>query len=245
MALGSRVSLPPSIAHHVGKVTRMRDGDLVALFNADGNFYIGSLHFVGKTECTVFIHEIHHGSAHGRLQITLMQGVSSGEKMAWSIEKATELGATQIVPIQCIRSVSQIKDEKIVKKQAHWRNIAISASAQCGRNTVPVVANPIESSDSKALLSIAAEHHMKLVLDPTSTLSLSVLVKQKTLEKTLAVMPISVAIYVGPEGGLTSSEIGASVSAGFTSVSLGPRILRTETAGPAAIAAMHALIGDF
>jgi 16S rRNA (uracil1498-N3)-methyltransferase len=243
MAIGSQINLPPSIAHHVGKVTRMRDGDFIALFNADGNFYIGSLQFTGKTECRVLIGEVQSGSAQSRLKITLIQGVSSSEKMAWSIEKATELGAAKIVPIQCIRSVSQIKDDKIVKKQAHWSNIAISASAQCGRSTVPLIVSPVDSLDTKALLAVASEHELNLVLDPLAQASLSAWIKQQANAN--ASIPMSVAIYVGPEGGLTADEIGMALKAGFTSISLGPRILRTETAGPAAIAALHALIGDF
>jgi 16S rRNA (uracil1498-N3)-methyltransferase len=222
----------------------MRTGDTIALFNGDGQFYYGLLNFEGKNDCSVNIERAELAGSESSLAITLMQGLASSEKMAWAIEKATELGATQIVPVQCHRSVAQLSPEKADKKQLHWLNIAQAASAQCGRAVVPKIAAAISSTDDKVFKTLADDHDALLVLAPSAQSSLSGWVQQNKQATPLKVMS-RIAIYIGPEGGLDDGEIEFAMQVGFQTIRIGNRVLRTETAGATTIAALQALMGDF
>jgi 16S rRNA (uracil1498-N3)-methyltransferase len=237
LAIGGTVQLPADVTHHIGRVTRMKSGDGIALFNGDGLFYYGSLNFETKSLCTVAITLTEPANTESGLSITLLQGLSSSEKMAWTIEKTTELGVTRIIPVQCQRSVAQLSADKIDKKQAHWLNIARAAAAQSGRATVPIIEAPILSHESNPLAVLKAEHDALILLAPDSSTRLSEWANQTSAKK--------IAVYIGPEGGLTEKEIKLACDHGFQSLRIGSRVLRTETAGPTVIASLQALLGDF
>jgi 16S rRNA (uracil1498-N3)-methyltransferase len=237
LAVGTSIVLPDEIAHHVIRVLRLRSDDTIALFNGNGDLYSGNLTIEGKDKASVHINRKETPATESQLHITLLQGLASNEKMAWAIEKATELGAVKIVPVACERSVSQISGEKAEKKLQHWLNIAKAAAAQCGRVIIPEISPAIRSNAVEPMKLIASEHDHAVVLDPKGLSSLSTWSKSIDARK--------IVVYVGPEGGLSSDEIVCANQAGFESLRMGPRILRTETAGPAVIAALQALKGDF
>jgi 16S rRNA (uracil1498-N3)-methyltransferase len=237
LKLSSTVELPADVTHHIGRVTRMKSGDSIALFNGDGHFYYGSLHFETKNLCNVAITLAERANTESGLSITLLQGLSSSEKMAWTIEKTTELGVTRIIPVQCQRSVAQLSADKIDKKQAHWLNIARAAAAQSGRAIVPIIEAPIFSNEPNQLEALKADNDALILLAPDSNTRLSEWAAKTTAKK--------IVVYIGPEGGLTEKEIKLASEHGFHNLRMGSRVLRTETAGPTVIASLQALLGDF
>jgi 16S rRNA (uracil1498-N3)-methyltransferase len=246
LAIGQIVKLPTETSHHIGRVTRMRSGDAIVLFNGDGFFYHGTLNFDGKTNCSVAITETELASAESPLIITLLQGLASSEKMAWAIEKATELGVHMVIPVECHRSVAQISAEKAEKKQLHWLSIARAASAQCGRAKVPIIAAPISSCNNLQFETLVSEYDELLILSPQGSQTLSVWAGERSQRNLGEItQPLRIAIYIGPEGGLDEDEIHFASERGFQAIRIGPRVLRTETAGPTVIASLQALLGDF
>jgi 16S rRNA (uracil1498-N3)-methyltransferase len=165
------------------------------------------------------------------LSVTLVQAVQAGDKMDFTIQKAVELGIKDIVPVDSRRSVIRLSGERAGKRVAHWQGVAAAACEQCGRNQVPNVA-PLEKLEN--WLAKPAHEGLRLMLMPDA-------------ENTLASLPPveNVQLLIGAEGGLDPQEVIAARQAGFQAVRLGPRVLRTETAGLAALAAMQALWGDF
>jgi 16S rRNA (uracil1498-N3)-methyltransferase len=224
----------------------MRSGDAIVLFNGDGFFYHGTLNIDGKTDCSVEISNAMLANSESPLAITLLQGLASSEKMAWAIEKATELGVHTVIPVECHRSVAQISAEKAEKKQLHWMSIARAASAQSGRATVPTVAPLISSCNSLQFKSLTPDHDALLVLSPVSSKPLSGWASEimQTASGKMAT-PLRIAVYIGPEGGLDEEELSFALGHGFQAIRVGPRVLRTETAGPTVIASLQALLGDF
>ena len=166
------------------------------------------------------------------LAITLVQALQAGEKMDYTIQKAVELGVRDIVPVESRRSVMRLAGERAGKRVAHWQGVVASACEQCGRNQVPMVA-PLEKLEN--WLARPAHGALRLMLAPDAELSLAALPRPNT----------EIQLLIGSEGGLDTQEMIAARQAGFQAVRMGPRILRTETAGLAALAAMQALWGDF
>jgi 16S rRNA (uracil1498-N3)-methyltransferase len=164
------------------------------------------------------------------LAVTLVQGVSAGDRMDLTIQKAVELGVAAIQPVLAERSVVRLKGERGDTRREHWRRVAIAACEQCGRNRVPAIAAAIAIGDYRA-----PEESLKLLLSPGGT---------KTLRSLAIGAGRPVVLAAGPEAGFSPAEETAFVAAGFLPVRMGPRILRTETAGPAALAALNALYGD-
>jgi 16S rRNA (uracil1498-N3)-methyltransferase len=246
LAPGQTVKLPAETSHHIGRVTRMRSGDAIILFNGDGFFYYGTLNFDGKTNCSVEISQAQAANTESPLTITLLQGLASSEKMAWAIEKATELGVHTVIPVECHRSVSHISADKAEKKHLHWLSLTRAAAAQCGRATIPTIAAPISSCNSLQFKSFNAEYDALLVLSPTSSKPLSMWASEIRQSAALKTSPLlRIAIYIGPEGGLDEKELNFAIEHGFQAIRIGPRVLRTETAGPTVIASIQALLGDF
>jgi 16S rRNA (uracil1498-N3)-methyltransferase len=246
LVCGQSVALPIETAHHIGRVTRMRTGDTVTLFNGDGFFYHGTLSFSGKNDCSVAVEIAEKANTESNVSITLMQGLASSEKMAWAIEKATELGAQRIVPVECHRSVAHINTDKTEKKQQHWLKIARAAAAQCGRATVPSIETAIGSCNHLHFEALHRDHEALLVLSPVGIKSISAWADgMRSTQPHNATRPSRLAIYIGPEGGLDEAEIAFALDHSFQAIRIGPRVLRTETAGPTAIAAIQALMGDF
>jgi 16S rRNA (uracil1498-N3)-methyltransferase len=221
--------LPEAQSHYIGRVLRMTEGDAVQLFDGSGTEFPATLIEVGKKRVRVKIDESFAGLTESSLLIHLGQGLSRGERMDWAIQKATELGVTQITPIISERCEVRLKDERAEKRQLHWQQIAISACEQCGRSVVPVVNPPVTLTDW--LKNTQAD--LKLVLHPVAEPLVS-------HEK-----PASLAFLIGPEGGLNDAEVEQAKGAGFHAARLGPRVLRTETAPVVALSIAQQLWGDF
>jgi len=230
-AIGVSLKLPEEARHYVANVLRARDGFQISLFNGKGNLAQATLQ-LGKKEASALITaSVHDISMESPLTLTLVQGISRGERMDTSIQKATELGVTAIQPLFTQYCEVKLEDaDKTAKRMAHWQQVIISACEQSGRNVVPTLHPPLtfaEWLESKP---------KGYVLDPYEGQTLKSLATDSFKEEQ--------AILVGPEGGLSELEVSRALSCGLTGVQLGPRILRTETAGPAAIAALQSLFGD-
>lgn len=228
LSLGSH-ALPEAQAHYIGRVLRLNVGATVQLFDGYGTEFIGELVEVGKKQVRVMLSAQVAGQAASPLRIHLGQGLSRGERMDWAIQKATELGVAEITPVVSARCEVRIKDERADKRLAHWRQIAISACEQSGRSTVPVIHPPLSLADW--LQQTCAE--LKLVLHPEAQ------------ALTSHNKPASLAFLIGPEGGLSDSEVAQAQSSGFQAARLGPRVLRTETAPVVALSVAQQLWGDF
>ncbi|MGV8923805.1 MAG: 16S rRNA (uracil(1498)-N(3))-methyltransferase [Thermomonas sp.] len=232
LADGIEIELPENAANHLVRVLRLGMGDACVLFNGDGHDYPARLVEVGKRMVRV---EVGPGIAidnESSLRLILLQGVARGEKMDLVLQKATELGVASLHPLYSQRSEVRLDGARADKRLAHWRGVVVSACEQCGRARVPGVAMPLPLAQT---LEVLPKDGLRLILDPDATASLS----QLTLDPS---QPVYLA--VGPEGGWSPQDIEQSGAAGFNGVRLGPRVLRTETAGIAAIAALQVLHGD-
>ncbi len=229
LAAGTRMELPEAAARHVAQVLRMRAGEALTLFNGEGGEYSAEIETVERRNVLVRIGAKMAVDRDSALSITLAQCVSKGERMDYTIQKAVELGITAIVPLLSARSVVKLDGERWEKKLEHWRGVVLSACEQSGRTRLPPVM-PVQKFDVWLPSSMDG---LRLVLAPTAAVSLKALPKAD-----------SVTLLVGPEGGLSDDEIRHALRAGYTGITLGPRVLRTETAGVAALAALQALWGD-
>lgn len=226
----SRHALPEAVAHHAQRVLRLRDGEEVVLFDGSGNEYPGRLEYAGRAAFA----QLEAASCPERespLRIVLVQALASGDKMDLVVQKAVELGAVAIQPIEAERSVLKLAGERADKRVQRWQQVAVSACEQCGRNLVPQV-RPVQRlgaylKDSGAL--------RRIVLAPGGARGLA----------GIAAPTGEIHLLVGPEGGWSAAELAACLDAGCEALSLGPRVLRTETAGLAALAALQARWGDF
>jgi 16S rRNA (uracil1498-N3)-methyltransferase len=230
LSVGSNVALEGTASNHVLRVLRLREGDVLTLFDGRGGEYGARITGFRKDSVQVEVREYRDVERESVLDITLVQGVSRGERMDLVMQKATELGVTRIVPVITERTVVKLDERQAERKREHWRAIVVSACEQCGRNRVPEVALPIGYYEAIAGIPSSTT---RLLLSPTGTLRV----------RDLAA-PREVALLIGPEGGLTENEQEAAVTAGFQQVRMGPRILRTETAALAALAALQHALGD-
>ena len=227
---GGEVALPDAIAHHALRVLRLRDGEAVVLFDGSGGEVEARLAVRGKA---VFaqLGEARAVERESPLRIVLVQALASGDKMDWVVQKAVELGAHAVQPVQAERSVLRLAGERADKRVAHWQQVAVAACEQCGRNRVPEI-RPLQ-----ALAPWLGAHRdaLNYVLAPGGAAGFADEPEPKDV----------VHLLVGPEGGWSEVEIAAFDAAGCHRVRLGPRVLRTETAGLAAVAALQARWGDF
>ncbi|MDQ3259887.1 MAG: 16S rRNA (uracil(1498)-N(3))-methyltransferase [Pseudomonadota bacterium] len=232
LAHRAQANLPNGAAHHAIRVLRLKCDDEVRLFNGEGGEYEARIHRVEKDIVTVDIGRHHDSERESKLKVCLAQAITTGDKMDYTLQKAVELGVARIQPLQTRRSVVRLNQERAEKRLQHWQNVVVSACEQCGRNTVPQVAAilPFEewvavtdASTTRLMLSPYAEHSLRDCPAPTGAVNLT----------------------IGPEGGLNQDEVAFAQAKGFTSVRIGPRVLRTETAPLAALAAMQILWGDF
>ena len=228
LALGVH-DLPEAQAHYLSRVLRLSAGAAVQLFDGSGHEYRGELSSVSKKAVQVQLLECIDGLAESSLRIHLGQGLSRGERMDWAIQKATELGVTEITPLFTERCEVRLNDERAQKRLEHWQHIAISACEQCGRSQVPVIHPPQPLKDWQA--NVQAD--LKLVLHPVA----------QPLTKHAA--PSTLAFLIGPEGGLTENEVNQAEQHDFQAARLGPRVLRTETAPVVALSVAQQLWGDF
>ncbi len=229
--LGQNICLDKNPSHHLIRVLRAKKGTEIILFNGDGCEYLAEILDENSRHCQVNITQKTKIENESSLNITLLQGISRGDRMDICIQKSTELGVQTIIPILCQRTGGSLKGERAEKKLDHWHKIAVSASEQSGRCIIPTIKPAVDFS--QAVQTITSNH--KIILAPDA-------------EKTISSIPEprnNICILVGPEGGFTQDEIQLATDNDFISTSLGPRILRTETAGPACIAAAQTLWGDF
>jgi 16S rRNA (uracil1498-N3)-methyltransferase len=228
---GALISLPKDTAQHIVKVLRARAGDAVVLFNGGGEDFEGALETVRGNQVTVALSAARAVHSESPLSLTLLQSVARGEKMDWIVQKATELGVARIVPVLSQRSVVRLDAAASGAKQKHWQAVAVSAAEQCQRARIPVVEAPRQLLNY--LGELPAGDELRLLLWPGAA----------------APWPggtVNGAILaVGPEGGFAAEELAGFELAGFRPLSLGPRILRTETAALAALCFMQTRFGDF
>jgi len=231
LAAGGRTTLAGTAASHVSRVLRLRAGDPVTLFNGDGWDYPGVVAALRGDRVEVDLRPRAPGLPESPLAITLLQGISRGERMDLVIQKATELGVVRIVPVQASRSVVRLDGRQAQRKQDHWRAVAVAASEQCGRARLPAVEPPCSLDDA---LARAAAAGPRLLLAPGSMHPLAA----------VAAGTSAATLLVGPEGGLAPAEEATAIRAGFEPRTLGPRILRTETAAIAAVTVLQSVAGD-
>lgn len=229
---GGTLLLPEDAAHHAVHVLRLQAGEAVTLFNGRGGEVAGRIAAIERLRVTVDLLEHRALERESPLAVTLVQGVSSSEKMDFTVQKATELGVATLQPVIAARSSGRIAGERAAQKRAHWQRVAIAACEQCGRNRVPQVLPPVPLADFCGSTAAGAA----LLLSPAAQLG---------LRDAAARLRGAVALAAGPEAGFTAAEEALLADAGFIPVRLGPRVLRTETAALAALAALNALAGDF
>ncbi|MDY4339500.1 16S rRNA (uracil(1498)-N(3))-methyltransferase [Xanthomonas sp. LF07-6] len=228
---GAELSLPEDVANHLLRVLRLREGDPCVLFNGDGCDYPAELLQAGKRNASVRIGAAQPVDNESPLAITLLQGVARGEKMDLILQKATELGVAAIVPVWAERTEVKLDAARVDKRVAHWRSVVIAACEQSGRARVPQLSAPLALADAARA---AADSPCRLILDPQGEHRL----------RSLVIGGAAATIAIGPEGGWSPRDRATLEAAGFVGLRLGPRILRTETAGLAAIAALQAHHGD-
>jgi len=231
LATGTEIALPEAAAYHVARVLRLRAGAPLIAFDGSGHDYRGEIVAIEDDRVRVRIGERLAGLRESPLKITLVQAISRSERMDWTLQKATELGVRSIVPVLSARSVVRLDERQAERKLRHWQSIVAGACEQSGRSTLPEVRAPL---DLGRFLADSPREGQRLVLSPGGPASLA----------GLASVATTVELLIGPEGGLDDAEIEAATRAGFSPVRLGPRVLRTETAGIVALAVLQAMWGD-
>jgi 16S rRNA (uracil1498-N3)-methyltransferase len=219
-------------AEHVARVLRRRAGDALTVFDGRGGEFDARIESVGRPGVRITVGEHHNIERESPVGTTLLQGVSRGERMDFVVQKATELGVHRIVPVETERSVVRLDAAARTRRRDRWNAVAESACEQCGRNRIPEISEPCSLD---AALGRVSALPVRVLLDPLATEGLSARLTAGARE---------VAVLIGPEGGLTEEECRSALAAGFDGCSLGPRILRTETAALAILVAIQSLAGD-
>ena len=236
LTFGATVELPAEVAHHAVNVLKVGAGETAILFDGRGGEWQATLSPAGKSSKPVLyatLNEFNERDNESPLHITLVQALPASDKMDWVVQKAVELGVARIQPIMTKRSVMRLSGERAERRVAHWRNIAIAACEQSGRNRVPEVA-PIVELPRYLGQAVESAAECRFICAPGATQSL----------RERATPTLAMTLLIGPEGGFDESELSAATTAGFQPIRLGPRVLRTETAGVAVLAAIMALWGD-
>jgi 16S rRNA (uracil1498-N3)-methyltransferase len=233
---GDTLALPDDVVRHV-QVLRLQTGDPIQLFDGRSGEFQAELLEIGKRTALARVGEFSQREAEPPYRVTLAQGVAGGDKMDWLIEKAVELGVAALVPLMAERGVVRLSGERALRRQAHWQALVQAACEQCGRNRIPDVAAPRDLGAWLDSLPPATDGEWRLLLSPRAELSFASLP---------AIPPAApVTVLIGPEAGFSPAEEATVVDAGFTTLGLGPRILRTETAGIAILAALAARWGGW
>ena len=229
---GAEIELTGDRARYLGRVLRARVGDSLSVFNGEGPEWPARIQSMGKNRVVLELGDSIDASTESSLKIHLVQGISRGERMDFVVQKATELGVKRITPVLTEYGVVKLNDDRAEKRRLHWQGIAESACEQSGRTRPPLIDAPIRL---KNWFGDKPERvDTELILAPRAAVPLAGIVAPKT----------KICILIGPEGGFSDNEYDDANAAGFKAVSLGPRILRTETAAPAALAVMQSLWGD-
>jgi len=228
-AVNSTISLDESAVQHIARVLRMKPSEQICLFNGDGNEYTGRLIVVEKRCVNVLIESASAPARTSSLKVEIGQSISKGDRMDYAVQKSTELGMHSFSPLLSERSEVRLKADRLLKKQQQWQQLAISACEQSLRTDIPTInaTQPLTQwvEDCDAQLKLVLHHHS---VTPLTELS----------------PPSSVALLIGPEGGLSEAEVAMAINAGFKAVAFGPRVLRTETAPIAAQAILQYMWGD-
>ena len=227
---GAQFTLPPEAAQHVGRALRLKAGDAIIVFDGRGGEYDATIQRIDKERVDVKVGAWRDIEAESPLNVGIVQGLPEADKMDWIIQKTVELGVSWVQPIVCERSVVRLSGERAARREAHWRRVAVAACEQSGRNRAPEIRPTIGFQSWVAVPATAP----RWMLVPGAT--------------AIAAMPAPAGpleLLVGPEGGLSERERDLALSQGCLPVGLGPRVLRAETAPLAALAAIHALWGDF
>jgi len=248
------LSIDGSVARHMIQVLRLTVGSRVPLFNGDGGEYKATIKSIAKKEVLVDVTEFNDPKLESELKINLLQAVSRGERMDYTLQKATELGVTAITPIKSERTVVNLKGDRALKRISHWQKIVNGACEQSGRNIVPQV-HQVE--DFRACLSALMDGSCSLLAEGSSSADDTTPVKLVKLllhphasqsipsfARSLPKDNLLVILLIGPEGGLSPQEHELAVMAGFEQAHLGPRVLRTETAAVVAISILQSTLGD-
>jgi len=230
ISAGQRIELPDDLAHHALRVLRLRHGTRITLFDGGGGHYPAVLEIENR-RAWALVGEKVDADAELPVRCTLVQGIASGDKMDWVVEKAVEMGVAQLVPITARRSVIQLSADRREKRLRHWQRIAIAASEQCGRNRIMEVAPP---QTLEQWLAHAEAGLLRLACHPDA---------DQTLAGAVEGHDGPLALMVGPEGGWSEEELGLMKEHGLATVRFGRRVLRTETAGVALMAALAAIRG--
>ena len=228
----STITLHGAAARHAGRVLRLKTGDPLRVFDGSGGEYAATVRNVGRGTVEVTLGDFVAEGPAPPLEIVLWQGVARGDRMDFTVQKATELGVDAILPVITRRSVAQLSAERAGRRLRHWRALAASAAEQSGRTRLPELFEPAPLA---TCLATPARPGLRIVLDPDASRSLASLSGERIGRLTL---------LAGPEGGLDDAERDAAVTAGFRPFHIGPRVLRTETAAIAALSIAQALWGD-
>lgn len=228
---GAQFALPQDAANHIGRALRLRVGDPLVVFDGRGGEYEAQILRIDRDRVEVKTGAFREPARESPLAIGLVQGLPEADKMDWILQKSVELGVAWIQPVVCERSVVRLAGERAARRESHWQRVVIAACEQTGRNVVPEVRPTLPFRDWAAQPSQA----LRWMLAPGA-------------EEPLVAQPPPggpVELLIGPEGGLSEREVDIAATIGFSALSLGPRVLRTETAPLAALAAMQSLWGDF
>lgn len=228
---GQTIILSEEAGQHIGLVLRMQAGESLILFNGYNQEFNATIVSAQKRKVTVLIQSMQTINRESPCQIHLAQAISKGDRMEFVVQKAVELGVTSITPIITERCVVRLDPERMQKKIAQWQAIAIAACEQSGRNQIPMI-HQAQTLDKYLKMCKTA---LKLILEPTSTNSW----------REYKEAPTDIALLIGPEGGLSTTEVLSACEYDFQALRLGPRILRTETAAIAAVVLLQAHFGDF
>lgn len=234
LAPGAAATLDREQSHYASRVLRLRPGDALEVFDGAGARHSATIREADPRRCVLLLGARLPSTAESPFPIVLAQCLSAGEKMDWTIEKAVELGVSAIVPLQSRRSVVRLDEDRARRRAEHWQRLIVAACMQCGRDRLPAL-DPVRALED--WLAAPAAGAPRLVLAPGAAVSIGELAAP-------AGSGGPAVVLVGPESGLTDEELEQARSAGFVAVSMGPRILRTETAGLAALAVLQARFGD-
>ena len=228
----TEVVLDKRSSHHLGTVLRARTGQAVQLFNGNGKNYAGEITHTGK-KTTVQLHGVTDNPCESSLQLTLVQAIARGDKMDGIVRSATELGVSAVQPIYTRHSIAKLDTNRATRKREHWQSIAISACEQSGRSVLPQI-TPIQT----------LREYLDACQSAASTTNRWILSPGAAPLSTKATSLSQATIIIGPESGFDADEVQSCESVGFNGLQLGPRVMRTETAGPAAIAILQMRFGD-
>ncbi len=232
MINGGEIVVEGDRARYLGRVLRLRVGDEITVFNGEGPEWPAAIEAMTKSTATLRAGDSFEPRTESSLKVHLVQGISRGERMDYVVQKATELGVKRITPVLTEYGVVKLDDQRAAKRREHWQHVAASACEQSGRTRLPLVDAPVPL---KAWFGAKPEDaDVDLVLKPGASKPLAAVDPPST----------KVCLLIGPEGGFSRTEYEDAEVSGFQAVSLGPRILRTETAAPAALAILQSLWGD-